>query len=175
MANATVNQNQNSTHTKISSDWQPVPMDNSNQEFQQLQLPLAANSEWVRRLKNADPTTVHRSTDCIVTGTKAEANVVHADAEPLKVAPSWTNVAQRSESISSTSGVQASASKKSSIDDEAKGKHKHTVQPKNSKHNISIYQLLYIYILLLYIYLFLICSRRISIVLAKLVVMRKLI
>lgn len=107
--------------SKPSKDWQPAPIDNSNQEFQQLQLPIGANSEWMRRLKNAD-TTMHRSHDCIVTGSKTEANVVNADAEPLKIAPSWTNVAQRSESISSTSGANAPSSKKASIDDETKGK-----------------------------------------------------
>lgn len=102
-----------------SNDWQPTPIDNSNQEFQQLHLPAAMNSDLVRRLKNSEPT-VHRSIDCIVGGNKTD----QVTAEPaMKVAPSWTNVAQRSESISSTTGaVQSAGSKKSSIDDETKGK-----------------------------------------------------
>lgn len=102
-----------------SNDWQPTPIDNSNQEFTQLHIPPAMNSDLVRRLKNSE-TTVHRSIDCIVAGSKDE-NVPKADTA-MKVAPSWTNVAQRSESISSTTGaVQSSGSKKSSIDDETKG------------------------------------------------------
>lgn len=99
-----------------SNDWQPTPID---QELQQLHIPPAMNSDLVRRLKNSE-TTVHRSIDCIVAGSKDE-NVPKADTA-MKVAPSWTNVAQRSESISSTTGaVQSSGSKKSSIDDETKG------------------------------------------------------
>lgn len=47
------------------NDWQPVPVDNSNSEFQQLQLPQGASPDWVRRLKNADPAVIHRSIDCI--------------------------------------------------------------------------------------------------------------
>lgn len=103
------------------NDWQPIPIDNSNQEFQQLHIPPAMNSDLVRRLKNSE-STVHRSIDCIVAGSKDE-NVTKTESA-MKVAPSWTNVAQRSESISSTTGaVQSSGSKKSSInDDETKGK-----------------------------------------------------
>lgn len=108
-----------------SNDWQPTPIDNSNQEFQQLHIPPAMNSDLVRRLKNSEPT-VHRSIDCIVAGSKDE----HAPKTDttMKVAPSWTNVAQRSESISSTTGaVQSSGSKKSSIDDETKGKSHYSI------------------------------------------------
>lgn len=56
--------------SRKSNDWQPIPVDNSNSEFQQSQLPHGASPEWVRRLKSADPTTIHRSVDCI-------ANKVH--------------------------------------------------------------------------------------------------
>lgn len=106
--------------SKKSNDWQPNPIDNSNQEFQQLHIPAAMNSDLVRRLKSSE-SAVHHSTDCIVTGSKAE-NLTPSDAT-MKVAPSCTNVAQRSESISSTTGaVQTGGSKKASIDDETKGK-----------------------------------------------------
>lgn len=107
--------------SRKSSDWQPTPIDNSNQEFQQLHLPAAVNSDLLRRLKNSESTSVHRSIDCIVAGTKKEGHIIAAETNPLKIAPSWTNVAQRSESITSTNSVNAGASKKSSIDDEAKG------------------------------------------------------
>lgn len=105
-----------------SNDWQPTPIDNSNQEFQQLHIPAAMNSDLVRRLKNSESTAVHRSIDCIVAGSKAE-NTPPSTNPQIKVAPSLSNVAQRSESISSTTGaIQSSGSKKSSIDDETKGK-----------------------------------------------------
>lgn len=106
--------------SRSSNDWQPIAIDNSNQEFQQLHIPPAMNSDLVRRLKNSEPTSnVHRSVDCIVAGSKEHTPKAES---ALKVAPSWSNVAQRSESISSTTGaVQSSGSKKSSIDDEAKG------------------------------------------------------
>lgn len=102
-----------------SNDWQPAPMDNSNQEFQQLHIPAAMNSDLVRRLKNSE-STVHRSIDCIAAGNKSENRP--ATSLALKIAPSLSNVAQRSESITSTTGAtQSIGSKKSSIDDETKG------------------------------------------------------
>lgn len=103
--------------SRKSNDWQPAPIDNS--ELQQVQIPAAVNSDLIRRLKNSE-STVHRSIDCIVAGSKAECIPMNESA--IKVAPSWSNVAQRSESISSTTAaVQSSSSKKSSIDDETKG------------------------------------------------------
>lgn len=102
-----------------SNDWQPAPMDNSNQEFQQLHIPAAMNSDLVRRLKNSE-SKVHRSIDCIVAGNKSENPTATSPA--MKIAPSLSNVAQRSESITSTTGAtQSIGSKKSSIDDETKG------------------------------------------------------
>lgn len=112
--------------TKNSNDWQPTPMDNSNQEFQQLHLPAAVNSDLLRRLKNSD-STVHRSIDCIVAGTKKEGSTITGDSSVLKIAPSWTNVGQRSESITSTTSVVGGTSKKSSIDEETKGEWKNPI------------------------------------------------
>lgn len=69
--------------------------------------------------KNSE-STVHRSMDCIVAGSKTG---VPTNESTMKVAPSWSNVAQRSESISSTTGVvQSGGSKKASIDNETNGK-----------------------------------------------------
>lgn len=107
--------------TRKSNDWQPSPMDTS--ELQQVQIPAAVNSDLVRRLKSSE-SAVHRSIDCIVAGSKAEKLPTSESA--MKVAPSWSNVAQRSESISSTTAAVHSGgsnSKKASIDDETKGKH----------------------------------------------------
>lgn len=111
---------------KSSNDWQPTPIDN---ELQPVQIPAAVNSDLVRRLKNSEAT-VHRSTDSIVAGSGGGGNrnghgSSNESANTMKVAPSWTNVAQRSESISSQTGTtvaaQSGGSKKSSIDDETKG------------------------------------------------------
>lgn len=115
---------------KSSNDWQPAPIDNT--ELQPVQIPAAVNSDLVRRLKNSEAT-VHRSTDCIVAGgggggsKNGHSSTNESAAATMKVAPSWTNVAQRSESISSTTGTtatvtaQSGGSKKSSIDDDTKG------------------------------------------------------
>lgn len=101
--------------SKKSNDWQPAPIDNS--ELQPVHIPAAINSDLVRRLKNSE-TTVHRSVDCIAAGKTERAT----NEAAIKVAPSWSNVAQRSESITSTTGtVQSGGSKKASIDDETKG------------------------------------------------------
>lgn len=110
---------------KLSNDWHPAPIDNT--ELQPVQIPAALNSDLIRKLKNSEGT-VHRSTDCIVAGgggSRSEHGNTNESAATMKVAPSWTNVAQRSESISSTTGTvaasQSGGSKKSSIDDETKG------------------------------------------------------
>lgn len=110
--------------SRKSNDWHPTPIDNSNHEFQQLHLPAAVNSDLIRRLKNSD-SSVHRSIDCIAAGTKIDANTVAAESAPTG-AISMSNVAQRSESITSTSGINVGTSKKSSIDDDTKGKQFHS-------------------------------------------------
>lgn len=101
--------------SRKSNDWHPTPVDNSNAEFQQMH--QGAGPEWIRRIKNADPSTMHRSIDCIAA--QKETASIPTEAAPAKVAPSWSNVAQRNESISSTGG---GLSAKHSIDDETKGK-----------------------------------------------------
>lgn len=102
-----------------SNDWQPTPIDNTNQDFQQIQLPTAVNSDLLRRLKSSDH--VRRSIDCIAAQTKADANITVAESTPTGTS-SWSNVVQRSESLTSNSGIGVSSSKKPSIDDETKGK-----------------------------------------------------
>lgn len=109
--------------SRKSNDWQPAPIDTT--ELQQVQIPAAVNSDLVRRLKGSE-SAVHRSIDCIVAGSKAEKLPTSESA--MKVAPSWSNVAQRSESISSTTAaVQSGGSKKASIDDETKGEHHYSI------------------------------------------------
>lgn len=113
---------------KASNDWQPSPIDNT--ELQPVQIPAAVNSDLIRRLKNSEAN-VHRSSDCIVAGggngTRSGRGSTSEAPTTMKVAPSWSNVAQRSESISSTTGApsvlsQPGGSKKASIDDETKGR-----------------------------------------------------
>lgn len=132
--------------SRNSNDWQPTPIDNSNQEFQQMQLPSAVNSDLLRRLKSSDAAAhVRRSIDCIAAQAKAsDGSASAAEATPTGTS-SWSNVAQRSESLTSNSGVGVGSSKKSSIDDETKGEstlyslqsyRAHTYIPTSVKHTL---------------------------------------
>lgn len=56
-------------------------------------------AEWTKRLKVADQSPIHRSTDCIVSKDLGTSS----DSELLKPAPSWTNVALKSSEQGSTS------------------------------------------------------------------------
>lgn len=108
--------------TRKSNDWQPTSIDSTNPDFQQMQLPSAVSSDLLRRLKNSDPTEhVRRSIDSIAAQAKADANASSAAGSTPTATSSWSNVAQRSESLTSNSGVGLSSSKKASIDDETKG------------------------------------------------------
>lgn len=58
------------------------------------QLTIGAHgAEWTRRLKVAEQSPIHRSTDCIVSKDLGTSS----DSELLKPAPSWTNVALKTE------------------------------------------------------------------------------
>lgn len=59
----------------------------------------SGGAEWMRRLKVAEQSPIHRSTDCIVSKDLGTSS----DSELLKPAPSWTNVALKSEQQASTS------------------------------------------------------------------------
>ncbi|XP_037033910.1 anoctamin-8 isoform X2 [Bradysia coprophila] len=84
-----------------SKDWEPNQMAASDEN--QLQLPAAtANPEWVRRLKGADSSVMHRSVDCIA---NKELTIPTPDPELLKGAPSWTNVAYNKDPVQSPSGA----------------------------------------------------------------------
>lgn len=58
-------------------------------------------AEWTKRLKVAEQSPIHRSTDCIISKDLGTSS----DSELLKPAPSWTNVALK------TTEQQASTSK----------------------------------------------------------------
>lgn len=62
--------------------------DGSHPEHQ-LTIGPTGGAEWTRRLKVADQSPIHRSTDCIVSKDLGTSS----DSELLKPAPSWTNVA----------------------------------------------------------------------------------
>lgn len=49
-------------------------------------------AEWTKRLKVAEQSPIHRSTDCIVSKDLGTSS----DSELLKPAPSWTNIAAKS-------------------------------------------------------------------------------
>lgn len=73
-------------HTEQSSQ------DGSHPEHQ-LTIGPTGGAEWTRRLKVADSSPIHRSTDCIVSKDLGTSS----DSELLKPAPSWTNVALKTE------------------------------------------------------------------------------
>jgi anoctamin-8 len=72
--------------------------DGSHPEHQ-LTIGPTGGAEWTRRLKVAEQSPIHRSTDCIVTKELGTSS----DSELLKPAPSWTNVALKTTEHAGTS------------------------------------------------------------------------
>lgn len=72
--------------------------DSSHPEHQ-LTIGPTGGAEWTRRLKVAEQSPIHRSTDCIVSKELGTSS----DSELLKPAPSWTNVALKFTEQASTS------------------------------------------------------------------------
>uniref|UniRef100_A0AAG5D7E8 Anoctamin n=1 Tax=Anopheles atroparvus TaxID=41427 RepID=A0AAG5D7E8_ANOAO len=70
-----------------SKEWMP----NIEHTEHHLTIGPSGGAEWAKRLKAADPSIIHRSTDCIVA--KQQELATGSDSELLKPAPSWTNVA----------------------------------------------------------------------------------
>lgn len=66
--------------------------DGSHPEHQ-LTIGPSGGAEWTRRLKVAEASPIHRSTDCIVSKELGTSS----DSELLKPAPSWTNIALKTE------------------------------------------------------------------------------
>ena len=65
----------------------------------QLTIGPSGGAEWMRRLKVAEQSPIHRSTDCILSKELATSS----DSEMLKPAPSLTNVALKSDSTPESS------------------------------------------------------------------------
>lgn len=74
--------------------------DESHPEHQ-LTIGPTGGAEWTRRLKVAEQSPIHRSTDCIV----SKESGTSSDSELLKPAPSWTNVALKTTETASTSEI----------------------------------------------------------------------
>jgi hypothetical protein len=72
----------------------------------------SGGAEWARRLKVAEQSPVHKSTDCIALKELGTSS----DSELLKTAPSWSNVALRQET-----GSTSAPSVKAPSEEEAKG------------------------------------------------------
>lgn len=72
--------------------------DESHPEHQ-LTIGPSGGAEWTRRLKVAEQSPIHRSTDCIISKELGTSS----DSELLKPAPSWTNVALKATEQASTS------------------------------------------------------------------------
>jgi anoctamin-8 len=66
----------------------------------QITIGPTGGAEWMRRLKVAESSPIHRSTDCIVSSKELGTS---SDSELLKPAPSWSNVALKTEQAASTS------------------------------------------------------------------------
>jgi anoctamin-8 len=69
----------------------------------QITIGPTGGAEWMRRLKVAEQSPIHRSTDCIVSKDLGTSS----DSELLKPAPSWSNVALKSSDQASTSKLKA--------------------------------------------------------------------
>lgn len=72
--------------------------DGSHPEHQ-LTIGPSGGAEWTRRLKVAEQSPIHRSTDCIISKDLGTSS----DSELLKPAPSWTNVALKTTEAVGTS------------------------------------------------------------------------
>lgn len=72
--------------------------DGSHPEHQ-LTIGPSGGAEWMRRLKVAESSPVHRSTDCIV----SKDSGTSSDSELLKPAPSWSNIATKTTEQAGTS------------------------------------------------------------------------
>lgn len=66
--------------------------DGSHPEHQ-LTIGPSGGAEWTRRLKVAETSPIHRSTDCIVSKELGTSS----DSELMKPAPSWINIASKTE------------------------------------------------------------------------------
>ena len=76
--------------------------DSAVQEHQ-LTIGPTGGAEWMRRLKVAEQSPIHRSTDCIVSKDLGTSS----DSELLKPAPSMLNMAMKTESSSGTSALKS--------------------------------------------------------------------
>ncbi|XP_041776644.1 anoctamin-8 isoform X4 [Anopheles merus] len=77
-----------------SKEWMPnIEVGRLKHTEHHLTIGPSGGAEWAKRLKAADPSIIHRSTDCIVA--KQQELATGSDSELLKPAPSWTNVASK--------------------------------------------------------------------------------
>ncbi|XP_055601071.1 anoctamin-8-like isoform X3 [Uranotaenia lowii] len=96
-----------------SKEWMP----NIEHTEHHLTIGPSGGAEWAKRLKAADPSIIHRSTDCIVA--KQQELATGSDSELLKAAPSWSNIVPKVEQ--QQPGASTSApSVKNETDEEAK-------------------------------------------------------
>lgn len=71
------------------------------------QLTIGAHgAEWMKRLKVVETSPIHRSTDCIVSKDLGTSS----DSELMKPAPSWSNVALKSDQAGTSKGFNIVAS-----------------------------------------------------------------
>jgi len=82
---------------------QQQSLDGSHPEHQ-LTIGASGGAEWTRRLKVAEQSPIHRSTDCIISKELGTSS----DSELLKPAPSWSNVALKTQT-EQAAGTSSSA------------------------------------------------------------------
>ncbi|XP_058119949.1 anoctamin-8 [Anopheles ziemanni] len=101
-----------------SKEWMPnIEVGRLKHTEHHLTIGPSGGAEWAKRLKAADPSIIHRSTDCIVA--KQQELATGSDSELLKPAPSWATVAVKA--TEQQPGTSNSApSVKASTDEEAK-------------------------------------------------------
>ncbi|XP_058818940.1 anoctamin-8 isoform X3 [Topomyia yanbarensis] len=80
-----------------SKEWMP----NIEHTEHHLTIGPSGGAEWAKRLKAADPSIMHRSTDCIVA--KQQELAVGSETELLKAAPSWSHMAHKAPEQAGTS------------------------------------------------------------------------
>ncbi|EDS32557.1 conserved hypothetical protein [Culex quinquefasciatus] len=77
-----------------SKEWMPnIEVSRMKHTEHHLTIGPSGGAEWAKRLKAADPSIIHRSTDCIVA--KQQELASGSDSELMKAAPSWNNMAPK--------------------------------------------------------------------------------
>lgn len=81
-----------------SNEWLSTPTVKTAKESNQISLAQSACPDWMLRLKATNSSTIHRSVDCLPANKYSSAPPVSSN--PVKPAPSWINIAEKSDTFS---------------------------------------------------------------------------